>query len=287
MSKPRQLSLEEQRGSIDDVVLGSATLGRDMDLKVILPPGYTPEEGPYPVLYFLHPWGLSPRYITEKLNIHLHLWRGIVEGSLPPMVVVLPTGEKSFFLDAADPPGHDWSQPAWMDHEFFRDALSQYGDYGTYLLEEVMPFVERNYAVRSDRAGRAIGGISMGGAAAAVHAFSAPDLFSAVGIHSPALFAGPPDFSGPPWIFGVDPQSIAERTPIEVARRLDPACQPRVFLDCAEDDPMIEQVRALHRVLDEQNIAHEYAIEPGRHDKTYWEPRMARYLAFYAREWLA
>ena len=150
-----------------------------------------------------------------------------------------------------------------------------------------MPFVERNYAVRSDRAGKAIGGISMGGAAAAVHAFSAPDLFSAVGIHSPALFAGPPDFSGPPWIFGVDPQSIAERTPIEVARRLDPACQPRVFLDCAEDDPMIEQVRALHRVLDEQEIAHEYAIEPGRHDKTYWEPRMARYLAFYAREWLA
>ena len=99
------------------------------------------------------------------------------------MVVVLPTGEKSFFLDAADPPGHDWSQPAWMDHEFFRDALSQYGDYGTYLLEEVMPFVERNYAVRSDRAGRAIGGISMGSRRCRT-CLQRPDLFSAVGIHS-------------------------------------------------------------------------------------------------------
>ena len=65
MSEPRQLSLEEQRGGIDDVVLGRharARHGPEGDSS----PGYTPEEGPYPVLYFLHPWGLSPRYIARN-----------------------------------------------------------------------------------------------------------------------------------------------------------------------------------------------------------------------------
>ena len=279
-------SAGERRGSIDDVVLHSPALGRQMALKVILPPDYAPEAGPYPVLYFLHPWGLSPRYITDKLNMHLHLWRGVVEGTLPPMVIALPTGGKSFFIDAADPPGHDWSQVVQFDSEFFRDALDQYGNYGAYLRDDVIPLVEDRYAVRSDRAGRAIGGISMGGAGAAVHAFHSPEAFGAVGIHSPALFTGPPDYGGPPWIFGVEPESIAERNPADVARRLTPERQPRIALDCAEGDPMVEQVRALHRVLVEGDIAHEYTIEPGRHDKTYWEPRMGRYLAFYARDWV-
>jgi enterochelin esterase-like enzyme len=286
LSEQQRLSLSEQRGSVEDVVVQSAALGRDVDLKVILPPGYSPGAGPYPVLYFLHPWGLSPRYITDKLNVHLHLWHGVAAGWLPPMVVVLPTGGKSFFIDAADPPGHDWSQMVHLESEFFRNALDQYGDYGAYLRGEVIPFVEDHYAVRPDGVGRAIGGISMGGAGAAIHAFNAPDQFSAVGLHSPALVAGPPENGGPTWIFGLDPQSIAERNPADVARRLVPERQPRIYLDCAEDDPLIEQVRALHRVLDEGNIRHEYVIEPGRHDKTYWEPRIARYLAFYARDWL-
>lgn len=285
LNEQQRLSLGERRGVIEDVMLHSPALGRDMEMKVILPPGYAPDIERYPVLYFLHPWGLSPRYITDKLNIHLHLWRGVQRRALPPFVIVLPTGGKSFFVDAADPPGHNWSEMLRLDDEFFRDALVLYGRYGTCLREDVIPFVEQHYAVRSDRAGRAIGGISMGGAGAAVHAFSSPERFGAVGIHSPALFPGPPEYGGPPWIFGVDWQSFAERNPADVARRLTPDTQPRIFLDCAEDDPMIDQVDALHRALNELGLAHEYAIEPGGHNKTYWEPRIPRYLAFYARDW--
>lgn len=276
----------ESQGELHILKITSQVLTRDLELRVIVPPGYRSQgDRRYPVLYFLHPWGLSPRYLTDKLNIHFHLWEGIAQGTLPPMVIALPAGEKSFYLNAADPSGHDWSPVLARNEAFFRDALALYGRYGDYLLDEAIPVVEQHYAVRADRAGRAIGGISMGGAGAAVHAFSDPSRFCAVGMHSPALFMGPPDGHGPPWIFGLDRDSFAARNPADAACRVDPAVQPRVWLDTGERDPMLNVVEHLHAALDRCGIAHQYAVCPGGHDKTYWEPRMADYLAFYAQDW--
>ena len=273
-------------GTIQDIVIRSTAVGRNMDVRIIVPPNCETEtNSAYPVLYFLHPWGLSPRYITDKLRIQQHAWDGLANGTLPPMVIVLPTGFKSFFLNAADPPGHDWSSIVQGHDEFFRDALEQYGQYGDYLLKEVVPAVENRFNVRTDRAGRAIGGISMGAAAAAVHAFRDSTAFCAVGVHSPALFSGSPGNAGPPWIFGLDRQSFEERNPADVARTVDPGHQPRIYLDTGDQDLMRNAVQQLHDVLDECGLVHSFAIEPGTHDKTFWEPRMDQYLAFYARDW--
>ena len=278
------MSLPEE--ALSDRVLESRALGREMLVRVVLPPRYTSEPAePYPVLYFLHPWGLSPRYITEKLRIHEHLWRGVEQGELPPMVIVLPTGHKSFYLNAADPPGYDWAALLDSNERFFENALEEYGRYGDYLLGEVIPYVEAHYPVRRDRAGCAIGGISMGGAGAAVHAFRAPERFSALGIHSPALFSGPPENGGPPWIFGVERETFEARDPISLARTLSPETAPRIFLDTGNRDPMRAEVERLHRALAERGIPHVYEVPAGGHDKTYWEPRMRRYLAFYGRAW--
>jgi enterochelin esterase-like enzyme len=275
-----------RQGAVIDIVIDSCAVNRAMEVRVITPPGYDDDPArTYPVLYFLHPWGLSPHYITDKLIIHRHAWRGAANGSLPPMLIVLPTGYKSFYMNAADPPGHDWTPVVESHDEFFRDALDQYGQYGDYLLKEVIPYAETHYRVRTDRAGRAIGGISMGGAAAAFHAFRDPSRFCAVGIHSPALFSGPPENTGPPWIFGVERESFAARNPADVALNLTPGTQPRIWLDTGSGDAMRDVVEHLHHVLEDRGIAHDFAIHPGGHNKTYWEPLMSAYLAFYAREW--
>ena len=275
----------KRQGTVQDVSIDSRAVNRRMSVRIITPPDYETSTL-YPVLYFLHPWGLSPQYITDKLHIHQHAWAGAEGGLLPPMVIVLPTGYRSFYLNAADPPGHDWTPVVQGHEEFFRDALDQYGRYGDYLLDDVIPYVERHFSVRTDRAGRAIGGISMGGAAAAVHAFREPSRFCAVGIHSPALFSGPPGNGGPPWIFGLDRASFAARNPADAARRLQPDTQPRIYLDTGSRDVMLDQVEALHHVLESHGISHDYAIRSGGHDKTYWEPQMPDYLAFYARGWM-
>lgn len=275
-----------ESGAVQDVRIDSRALGRAMTLKIVLPPGYDPlAAAAYPVLYFLHPWGLSPRYIADKLRIHEHLYAGVETGTLPPMVIALPAGDKSFYVNADDPPGYDWPRLLDMENDFFRDALNQYGQYGDYLLGEVIPAVEQQYRVRTDRPGRAIGGISMGGAAAAVHAFRDPSRFCAVGIHSPALFMGPPEQSGPPWIFGMTRDRFATYNPADLAAGVSPVAQPRIYLDVGDQDLMVERVVHLHDALDVAGLAHMYYLRPGGHNKTYWEPHMPEYLAFYSAGW--
>ncbi len=277
------MSFEE---ALAEFSLESRALGRVMPVRLVLPPRYTAQPvEPYSVLYFLHPWGLSPRYVTDKLHIHEHLWQGVLEGALPPMVIVLPTGHKSFYLNAADPPGHDWAAVLNANERFFENALEEYGRYGDYFLQEVIPYVEQHYPVRRDGAGRAIGGISMGGAGAAVHALRAPEQFCALGIHSPALFSGPPENGGPPWIFGLEQETFEARDPVALAHTLSPETAPRIFLDTGDRDPMRAEVERLHRALAERGIPHVYEVPAGGHDKTYWEPRMRAYLAFYGRDW--
>lgn len=272
--------------AIENVRLPSRAVGDNLLVRIVLPPGYDPNASKvYPVLYFLHPWGLHPDYIIRKLRLSEHLAAEIHRQAIPPMVVVLPEGRKSFYLNAADPPGQDWTDVIQQDPAFFRNALSQYGDYGDYLLNEVIPLCQNRYAIRRDRAGQAIGGISQGRAAAAVHAFRDPERFGAVGIHSPALFPGTPERAGPPWIFGLEAESFRVRNPADVARQLAPEGAPRVYLDCGESDPMIDEVRKLNAALEARGIRHSYAVEPGYHNKTYWEPRIPRYLRFYAAEW--
>ena len=268
---------------LTDLDIPSAAVNRTMGVRVITPPGYDPAHGPYPVLYFLHPWGLSPRYITDKLAMHRHLWEGVRNGTLPPFVIVLPEGGKSFFINAADPPDHDWGPVVARNEVFFEDALEQYGRYGDYVRDEVFPAVEERFALRSDRAGRAIGGISMGGAGAVIQVCRAPTDFCALGMHSPALFL---DRSVvPPWIFGVDDASFAARNPSDAIGALDPERQPRIWLDTGDEDMMLDAVTHLHHALARRGLAHEYSVVPGGHNKTYWEPRMPDYLAFYARDW--
>lgn len=276
-----------RRGAVHTLTLDSRATGRQMTVRVITPPDHRAPEMPLPVLYFLHPWGLSPRYLIEKLRMPDHLWAGIARGALPPFVIALPEGGKSFYVNALDPPGHDWAAVVASQPSFYAHALEQYGRYGDYLWNEVMPAVEARFGVRQDRAGRAIGGISMGGAAAAYHAFRAPDSFCALGIHSPAVFKGPPEQGGPPWIFGTTPETFAQYNPADLARRLAPADQPRIWLDCGDRDALLENVETLHEALAAQGLAHEYSVCPGGHDKTYWEPRMQDYLGFYARDWRA
>ena len=274
-------------GRVLDCEIQSQAIGRPMRLKVVLPPGYDRAKRVCPVLFFLHPWGLDPDYLVNKLRIHTHLWAGVAEGSLAPMVIALPAGEKSFFINAADPPGHDWSSMVDFDSRFFEHALQQYGRYGDYLLDEIIPYVEDHFHVRRDRAGQAIGGISLGGAAAAVHAFQNPGRFCALGIHSPALFFWTEEGTvAPPWIFGVDRTSFAARNPADLARKVaDSSSIPRIYLDTGDADPMLPQVLHLHRELNRAGLAHEFAVNPGEHNKTYWEPQMRSYLAFYSREW--
>jgi enterochelin esterase-like enzyme len=79
-------------------------------------------------------------------------------------------------VPAADPTGKPRD-----NRSFEYDTLSD--QYARFLEKEILPEVARNHNLRTDSAGRAIGGISSGGICAFTAAWERPDLFSKVLSH--------------------------------------------------------------------------------------------------------
>jgi enterochelin esterase-like enzyme len=270
--------------TLQTLTFNSRALIKPMRMIVYLPPGYADSDMRYPALYLLHRWGADERDWIDALGFATATDRLIGAGAIAPFIAVMPQGDKSFFINAADP-GGDFSGIASLDPTYYRDALTGYGDYADYVLEDVIPFIEQKFPVRADRAGRAIGGVEMGGAGAALLAFTHPELFSAVGIHSPMLFGGPGE--GPPWIFGLnDPDQFARNNPIEKAKSLTSASKLRVYLDCGLSDPHSDRVADLHWRLVESGIEHTYVSRPGGDDPAYWRENLGEYVGFYAGAWI-
>jgi enterochelin esterase-like enzyme len=148
----------EEHGRLQVSYLESPTLARRVAYSIYLPPCYdTDKARVYPVVYLLH--GASAGHTQwPDLNVAPDADTLIAQGSIAPLVVVMPDGDYQ---------------------------LSE--DYAAFVLRDLMPHIEQTTRVARDRQGRAIGGISLGGSLALTIALEHPDLFSAVGGHSPAV----------------------------------------------------------------------------------------------------
>jgi S-formylglutathione hydrolase FrmB len=116
-----------------DVRFFSAALGREMPYRVFLPE--TREAGQkLPVVYLLHGRGADFRDWSNNSDISKYALRGVI--------LVMPEGNSSFYLNAAQIP---------------RDK------YEDYLVHDLVKDVEGRFPALMGRAHRAIVGISMGG----------------------------------------------------------------------------------------------------------------------------
>lgn len=69
----------------------------------------------------------------------------------------------------------------------YRDSIAV-GPYRSYVLREILPYVEKNFRLKKDRRFRAVMGKSSGGYGAITIAMEHPDLFSAVACHSGDMY---------------------------------------------------------------------------------------------------
>ena len=224
---------------------------------VILPEG---KPGPFPAFYLLH--GLSDdhtvwvrRTSIERYVEHL------------PLIVVMPNGERGFYTDSKSNPK---------------------AAFETNLLRDLIGFVDNTFQTIPKRAGRVIGGLSMGGYGAVKIALKHPDLFCAAVSHSGALaFASRPfskdDEWGREWIpvFGKNPQGGSEDI-FALIERADRNSLPALRIDCGIDDFLIEDNRRLHQHLENLGIPHEYQEFPGEHNWAYWDEHVQEAIAFFA-----
>jgi S-formylglutathione hydrolase FrmB len=224
------------------------------------------------VCYLLHSYAGNFKSWAERTPL-------LFLASHLPLLFVLPESGRRWFID---------------------DASGR--RYGSYLIDELMPAVEEEFAPETSCTTRFIGGFSMGGAAAVFHALRRPDLFGGAFAHAGAFHAARrvgdpyaaqrgsrdllmPDVEAHEAVWGpagsltraeYDPQTVIERF-IATGRRA-----PHLYLDVGVDDHarVVEMVRDFHRTLDAFRIPHQYREMHGSHTWDYVSAALPASLAF-------
>jgi enterochelin esterase-like enzyme len=156
------LAAGARAGSMVEGELDSAALGRAWAYTVYLPDGYDTSGLRYPVLYLLHGNGGS-RHDWPGLHIRETADALIARGEIPAMILVMPDGGTSWYVDRA---------------ERMQAAI----------LEDLRPEIERAWRALPMREGRMVAGYSMGGYGAMRLALVHPELFAAAALLSPAIY---------------------------------------------------------------------------------------------------
>ena len=206
---------------------------------IYTPPGYdvNPNEK-YPVLYILHGGGEDERGWATQGKTDLILDNLIAVKKAKPMLVVIPDGN-------VEMPG------------FGEQALKIFE---AELKRCIIPFVEKNYRVKTESKNRALAGLSMGGIQTLYVGINNSDLFSYLGVFS----------SG--WIMPMQ-KDIADAQYEFTKNNLSRIKSNLKLLWIAmggKEDIAYNNCQIMLAKFDELNIKYTYSEYPGGHTWPVW-----------------
>jgi len=108
---------------------------------IYLPSDYATSNRSYPVLYLLHGYSDDETGWIQFGEANTIADKGIANGDFSSCIIVMPDGKVSWYVNSFD--GKD----PWED----------------MFVKEFIPFIEKEYRIRSQKEFRAIAGLSMGG----------------------------------------------------------------------------------------------------------------------------
>ena len=173
-------------GAVAAVTYDSTALSTFRRMQVYTPPGYESGSSRYPVFYLLHGAGDSDDAWPTVGRAGFILDNLIADGKAKPMIVVMPAGHTR----TNDGGAGQRSRGRTANEEFVSDFMT-----------DVLPYVEKNYRVQTDRASRAIAGLSMGGNHTLLIGVPHLDKFAYIGVYSSASARGRPR----PWTRAREP----------------------------------------------------------------------------------
>jgi enterochelin esterase-like enzyme len=256
-----EVAVDPGPGRAEEGTFYSAALKRTMRYVVYLPAAYDDTTARFSTLYMLH--GGSGE-LTEWVDYGLFSTADelIREGSIAPMIIVLPEGDQEY----------------WVDHVVDASTGANGEKWGTYTAKDVVTTIDARYRTIANAQHRAIGGLSMGGHGAIQLALNFPGTWSIVGAHSPSLRpeADAPTYLGKGAQFAArDPYALIAAKPT-VARAIT------WWIDTGDVDPWRAQAMAISDELTSLGIADEWHEYSGDHSAAYWSAHTRDYLAFYA-----
>jgi enterochelin esterase-like enzyme/dienelactone hydrolase len=227
----------------------SKTIKADVSYLVYLPPDYDKQPTTrYPVLYYLHASGGTPRRAAQGIVARLD--KAIRAGRVDPLIIVFPNGLRgaTMYCDSKD------------------------GQYPveSVLVKDLIPHVDAAYRTVAAREGRAVEGFSMGGFGAAHLGFKFPEVFGVVSIQAPPLLG--PDLQSPlpkrawsklfPSGLGGDLDYFRANDPFTLVLKNAAALRDRTVIRIVthveDENWLAPRCEELHRLLMKHTIAHHF-----------------------------
>lgn len=263
------LSFTQGSKVVDNLSLRSKILNMDRKYAIYLPPDYETSQRSYPVLYLLHGGGDDQTGWVQFGEVQHIADKAIREGIATAMIIIMPdanTGRRGYFNDVKG----DWR-------------------YEDFFFQELMPFIEKTYRIKTEKRYRAIAGLSMGGGGSFMYALHRPDLFSAA---CPLSAATGPITQEDAKTFlsrnnpGMPDSTIAryyrQHSALALINNLPDSSKKAVrwYIDCGDDDFLYEGNSLVHIAMRKREIPHEFRIRDGAHNWTYWRTALPDVLSF-------
>ena len=214
---------------------------------IYTPPGYDNSNARYPVLYLQHGAGEDERGWTMQGRANFILDNLIAAGKAKPMIVVMDNGGGSALFVNRGGPATAGAPGAGRGNA----ANSQFAD---ILVREIIPMVESNYRALTDRANRAIAGLSMGAGQAWQIGTANLDKFAYIGGFSGGATGEPETaYNG----VMANPKTFNNRVKV-------------LYISIGTEEN-VQGARTFHQKLDQHGIKHVYFESPGTaHEWQTW-----------------
>jgi S-formylglutathione hydrolase FrmB len=249
-----------QGAKVETLDVDSPAMAKSIKATVVLPEGYQPAGKAFPVVYLLHGWsGNHESWVRDFPELPTLV-------DLYGIIVVCPDGGySSWYIDSP------------LDKKF---------QYETFVSKEVLQRIDTSYHTITNRNGRAISGLSMGGHGALYLAFRHQDLYGAAASMSGGVDIRPFPLS---WNiserlgdYATHQQTWETNSVINLTYRLKPNSLA-ILIDCGTSDFFYAVNKKLHEDLLYRNIQHDYTEREGGHTLGYWQNSLPYHMLFFHR----
>lgn len=259
-----------------DLRVESNLLHRSINYSVLLPEGYDESEESYPVVYLLH--GYGDNETAWHTGGGLQFYVDLNSAETVPMIYVMPQGFNTYYINK-----YNGNYP-YMD----------------MFATELVPAIDARFRTKKDKTQRAVMGYSMGGYGALILPVMHPEIFTisvplsmsfrtdeqyleesqssfdtqwapnfgpGLGVSGASRLSG--YFKGRSPFYFFDTDNISRFSDL------------KILVDCGDDEESLSETNdAMHVVMRDHNIPHEYRVRSGGHSWDYWKKSYAEALRF-------
>ncbi len=260
---------------VDNLNIKSNLLKKEVRYSVYLPPDYETSNRSYPVVYLLHGFSDNQWGWIQFGEVNFAADKAIADRKIPPMIIVMPDAEVTWYVN---------------DYK----GINPYED---MFFKEFIPTIEATYRIRAKKEFRAICGLSMGGYGSLIYTLHHPEMFAVCAPFSAAVFTDNEmeTMNNETYkirfgniygnnLLGNDRISVhwKNNDVLNLVKQIPEKEKNNVryYIDCGDDDFLFKGNSALHTLMRDLNIPHEYRVRNGDHNWTYWRTGIADALEF-------